>query len=277
MSRATVSTGRLIDEAYREARAFFRLDDAQKMEVMATRDHYRGYFPSGIFAPRETDGPPDPYQQFKVQLDLGPDDPDVAAGRPLHGPNLWPRALPGLRGAVTAYFDAMRCLGDDLLRGFALGLGLEEDRFLRHFAKPLSQVSLLYYPVPDRTGTSASGLHPHRDDDAFTILIQDEAGGLEVERRGGGWIDAPVLGDAFVINIGNMMEAWSGGRYVSTLHRVVQRRSAERLSMPYFAIPDFDTEISAVVGEPSSQTGMLHVGRHMMAAYDGNWAHTDTA
>ena len=262
----------IVDAAFVAARGFFHLSEAEKCEVLATRDHYRGYFPAGIFAPREAEGPPDPYQQFKIQMELAPGDPDVAAGKPLHGPNRWPVSPPGFRSAVTAYFNAMRDLGDDLLQGFALGLGLDRDRFMKHFTKPLSPVSLLYYPPRGAAEVAPFGVHPHKDDDAFTILVQDDAGGLQVERRDGGWMDAPPLPDAFVINIGNMLETWSAGRYVSTPHRVVQTNSAERLSMPFFAVPDFDTEICPVIGETPPSDAPLHVGRHMVAAYDGNWA-----
>ena len=64
------------------------------------------------------------YEQARVDLkesfiwgpELGPDDADVAAGKPLMGPNQWPAALPELAPTLLAYSAAVMDCGRSLLR-----------------------------------------------------------------------------------------------------------------------------------------------------------------
>ena len=83
---------------------------------------------------------------------------------------------------------------------------------------------------------------------AFTLLMQDDTGGLEVERKDGEWIAAPPMAGAYVINIGDMMMRWTNGRFVSTPHRVVNRALKPRYSIPFFANPDYDVTIAPIEG-----------------------------
>jgi hypothetical protein len=53
----------------------------------------------------------------------------VLAGVPLHGGNLFPRQVPRLRLLVLAYLDALTSLGQAVLAGVALSLGLEAGYF----------------------------------------------------------------------------------------------------------------------------------------------------
>src|SRR6202023_2684158 len=111
----------------------------------------------------------------------GPDDPDVAAGRPLMGPNQWPAAMPELAPVLTAYSEAVMDCGRRLLRGFAVGLGLDPDFFRPRFAKPLARCSLIYSPPqPRESGAEQFGVAPHTDYGGLTLLSQDDTGGLQV-------------------------------------------------------------------------------------------------
>ena len=81
----------------------------------------RGYVPM-----RQTHYPgnlPDLKESFNLGLALRADDPDILAGKPLHGVNRWPE-LPGFQHDVEAYFDAMVQLGTRLLGPLAICLGM---------------------------------------------------------------------------------------------------------------------------------------------------------
>ncbi|KAG8894324.1 hypothetical protein FRC00_009103, partial [Tulasnella sp. 408] len=59
------------------------------------------------------------------------------------------------------------------------------------------------------------------------------------------WLDAPVTSsDTVLVNIGDLMEFWTGGRFPSTIHRVslpkTQEDARERFSIAYFLHPDDD-------------------------------------
>jgi isopenicillin N synthase-like dioxygenase len=50
-------------------------------------------------------------------------------GIPPHGSNLFPRQVPRLRPLVLSYLDALTRLGQAVLRGVALSLGLDDGYF----------------------------------------------------------------------------------------------------------------------------------------------------
>ncbi|MCP6280730.1 isopenicillin N synthase family oxygenase, partial [Klebsiella pneumoniae] len=75
---------------------------------------------------------------FNIGLDLASDDPEVLAGMPFRGVNLWPEGEPGIRQAILAHFNAAWALGRLLHRGFALDLGIEETFFEDKLDRPLA-------------------------------------------------------------------------------------------------------------------------------------------
>lgn len=237
-----------VDAVFRAARTFFAAPESVRMDprIRIGPESSRGYQPVGARFYGDTDAP-DLMEAFKYQAELPPDDPDLRAGDRIHEPNRWPAGMDEWRTTLTGYFDAVEGLGRDLLRGFALALDLEEDWFLAHYRKPLTQVSLLHYPPQPPTAPERQyGNRPHADATSFTILAQDEVGGLEVLGRDGTWLQAPPIPGTYVINIGDWMARWTNDRFRSTLHRVVNRSGRERYSVPYFAIPDFDAVVTCI-------------------------------
>ena len=73
-------------------------------------------------------------------------------------------------------------------------------------------------------------------------------------RRDGQWIDAPPVEGAFVVNLGNMMEAWSGGRFVSTKHRVHPPAGIDRYSIAYFTSPNHDCIVEPALASTAEQS-----------------------
>ena len=81
---------------------------------------------------------------------------------------------------------------------------------------------------------------PHTDWGALTILATDAARGLQI-CCGTAWVDVEPREGLFVVNLGDMVDAWTGGRFRSTLHRVVN--SSERFSTPFFLAPNWDARV----------------------------------
>ena len=75
----------------------------------------------------------DSKEAFNIGLDLPATDPEVVAGKPFRGVNVWPD-LPMFRDVTLAYYDMVWALGLDLHRAIALDLGLRPDFFARHFS-----------------------------------------------------------------------------------------------------------------------------------------------
>src|SRR5699024_8210585 len=162
-------------------------------------------------------------------------------GVPLHGPNLFPSTPTDLRPAVLEWIDALTALGHDLMRGIALALGLEAHWFHDHLtADPTVLFRIFRYPPDPIDHPERWGVGEHTDYGLLTILGQ-ESEGLEVYTPQG-WIDVPVLDGTFVVNIGDMLDRMTAGRYRSTPHRV-RSTMTDRLSFPFFFDPAWDAEI----------------------------------
>lgn len=261
------------------ARTFFAAPEAEKMKtpMSAGGRAWRGYFPLGG---ELTSNRPDWKEGLYLGSELGPDHPRVQQGVILHGANLWP-ALDGLRETVLSYLDAMSQLGQALMRGLALGLGLPERYFAEHgTADPLLLLRLFNYPSrPVPPGSTAQwGVGEHTDYGLLTMLWQDDVGGLQV-RTDRGWVEAPPITGTFVCNIGDMLDRMTGGRYRSLPHRVAINTSGrDRLSIPLFFDPDFDTLVQPV---PGSGPGVDDSGRRWdganLQAFHGTYGDYVTA
>ena len=229
----------VIADALREAQGFFRQPVEKKREVAINKRH-RGFNALGDALMYEATKPD--YKEFYTMgLELPEDDPDVLAGEPLRGPNNWPADRPGLRSAMTAYYDGIGRCGADLLACVAVSLGLDAGFFAGKYTKRLQRTQIIYYPPHPAAATPDTfGLAPHTDFGCITLLWQDDSGGLEVlERQSKQWIAAKPIPGTLVVNVGDLLGRWTNDRYASTPHRVINRSGRERFSIATFYDPDF--------------------------------------
>lgn len=238
---------RTIAAMHEAAHLFFSLSAERKLAIPMSRGGraWRGYFPVGG---ELTSGRPDLKEGLYLGEELGPKDPRVQAGLPLHGANLFPD-LPGFREATLQYIAALTMLSQRLISAFGRGLGVGDDYFREHFTDdPTVLFRLFRYPPPgDGHSSETKGVGEHTDYGFLTLLYQDDAGGLQV-KYGGEWIDVPYLPGSFVVNIGDMLERLTAGRYVSALHRVTNTSGRSRISMPFFFDPRFDAVLDPLPG-----------------------------
>lgn len=236
---------RLIDAVYEQARYFFsqNLKEKNHYYIGHSRNH-RGYVPVTEKGEYSDEQGPRRYEAFDMGVDLASDDPDVLAGNPLLGPNVWPDQ-PGFRYVLGRYFRELQRIGDTMCRAFELALDLPDGFFRQHMTKPISQLRLLHYLANDRPESSHDvNMGAHTDYECFTIL-HSRTPALQILDRNSEWVDAPPINNTFYFNIGDMLEAWSGGLLVATAHRVTNR-GEERFSLPYFQATNFDTVVTPV-------------------------------
>ncbi|GAB3278330.1 isopenicillin N synthase family dioxygenase [Microbacterium lacusdiani] len=229
---------------HRVAREFFALPEEQKLAIENVKSpQFRGYTRLGG---ELTQGKVD----FREQIDIGPErevvtDPEAPDYQRLTGPNLWPEALPELREVVEEWHDRLSDVSRRLLRAWALSLGAEEDFFDGAFQDPSSLIKIVRYPGSTEPEPQ-QGVGAHKDGGVLTLLwIEPGRGGLQVEREDADgnryWVDAPPVPGAFVVNIGEMLEAATQGYLRATNHRVVSPRYPEdRISVPFFFNPGLD-------------------------------------
>jgi isopenicillin N synthase-like dioxygenase len=173
--------------------------------------------------------------------------------------------LPGWRHAVAGYYLAMERVAGVVMQALARSLGLEEAFFDAAFRGGLSTLRLLHYPVRTQQDLDScqdaalwvsngdERLHvvgaAHTDSGFMTLLAQDAVSGLQARAADGRWLDVPPRENALVINFGQVLEAWSGGRIKATEHRVLGAGQV-RYSIPFFYEARADAQISPMSSDP---------------------------
>jgi isopenicillin N synthase-like dioxygenase len=239
----------LSERLFRTAHEFFAAPEPTKESVAMQRGGtaWRGWFP---LHGELTSGVPDHKEGYYFGRELPPDDPRVEAGLPLHGPNLFPARPPTVRPVVLEYLDRLEDLGQRVTRAISVALGLGPDGLTRRwFQDPVILLRWFRYP-PARATDPPVGVGEHTDYGFLTLLARDpgpdDVDGLEV-RVDDTWIEVPPIPDAFVCNVGDMLERATRGRYRSTPHRVRPPATGDRLSVPFFFDPDWDAPMGPLV------------------------------
>tara|TARA_E500000331_G_scaffold48736_1_gene41794 strand:+ start:3502 stop:4458 length:957 start_codon:yes stop_codon:yes gene_type:complete len=234
---------KLINDILAAGREFFERPLAQKEKVLLDT-RIRGYLPLGY---RSYEGESIAATSNQEGFWMGPDRPLKSYNR-LDGPNLWPENSQSLRNSLEAYYKAATTLAIALQKAFAIALGLPDGFFKELFVDQSSLLKINHYPPQDNpTSVSNIGVVPHSDEGGFTILWQDENGGLEVESKGGEWVVAPPIEETFVINLGDTMQIWTNGEFSSTPHRVINRSGVDRYSIPFFASPRWNAPVKPLL------------------------------
>ena len=228
---------------------------------------WRGWFEVGG---ELTSGRPDFKEGLYFGAELPTDHPAVRARRPLHGPNLFPTRPPALRGAVLDWMATMTELGHRLLGAVCprtrVGRVLVLPPRHRRPHRPVPHLPLPAVPA------ESYGVQEHTDYGLLTILAQDGTPGLEVHTQSG-WIDVPPDPDVLVVNIGDMLDRMTAGRYRSTPHRVRNRSSAGRLSFPFFFDPSWDATcpVLPLEGSAPADDAARRWDRASVHAWDGTY------
>ncbi|MEZ5756893.1 MAG: 2-oxoglutarate and iron-dependent oxygenase domain-containing protein [Emcibacteraceae bacterium] len=230
-------------KARETAYSFFHSDETLKSSVKIS-DQHRGWISSGG-AKMDDDLKPDLKESFLWGFE--DENGIIPEDHPLRGKNKWPAFLPELRHSAMDYFFQAHVVAHYLMQGFALGLDLDKDFFLKTSDLPLSRGSFVYYPdQPREMGDDQFGVGPHTDFGVLTVLCQDDVGGLEVQKINGDWIEAPPIEGTLIVNVGDLLHRWTNGQYRSTPHRVINRSGRERLSLVLAYDPNPETIIDAV-------------------------------
>jgi isopenicillin N synthase-like dioxygenase len=235
--------------------------------------------PLGYFTPNSGKGTADQYEAWKLHRETDPNDP-ICSQSPLYGANKWPAISFDVKTPVIAYWNALEGVTNDIIVALCSALQMDTSFVMSCMTQGLTNMTLLNYPPMNAT-TDAWGIHPHKDFNVITALAHDPVGGLEVRARSGEWIDAVCPEDAFVLNVGDMMELWSGGRLISTPHRVINRTGEARQSFPFFSKPRHDVIIEPLIAPIDGFDRLpLHVGTSAADIWYSNWpdaASTDPA
>lgn len=210
----------------------------------------------------------------------------------LYQQTLLPSKPPDFSKAWNRYRSLMTCLSRRIMRLFSMALGKEPEYIEKECFSggyPLDVLRVNYYPATDPFAIHTklqlrAGAH---SDYGFITILWPEPGsrGLEVmNAQTGKWeeflIDSKIE-DAFVINIGDLMQKWTSKRWKSTLHRVVDPfyqyfegnlnlcKPTPRVSMAFFLQPDANQLITPLRASNSDtifveDEAPIYSGQHLM-------------
>ncbi|KDP21184.1 hypothetical protein JCGZ_21655 [Jatropha curcas] len=169
-------------------------------------------------------------------------------------PHLFDNFPPSFRDTIEAYSEELQGVANKIFKLVIKALGIMEVDYIRElFEEGWQAMRMNYYPScpqPDLV----IGLKPHSDATGLTILFQlNDIVGLQI-KKDGLWIPVKPIPNAFIINIGDMLEIVTNGIYRSIEHRATISSNKERLSIATFHNPKFDAELVAASSLVTPQT-----------------------
>ncbi|CAE7778563.1 hxnY [Symbiodinium sp. CCMP2456] len=153
------------------------------------------------------------------------------------------------------YYAAMEDLVATLMKLFALAMQLPMDTFATALDEHRSSMRAILYPSVSEEDLQAAGgtvvrSPEHTDWGCVTVLLADPAvSGLEVCDKAGHWTLLRAAEGDLVVNLGELLQWWTGGTWLATPHRVVARpeSSGDRLSCPYFGLVNRGTLLQPLI------------------------------
>ncbi|XP_057422254.1 protein SRG1-like [Lotus japonicus] len=168
-------------------------------------------------------------------------------------PHLFPQLPLPIRDTLELYSQELKNLGVVIIENMGKALKMEESEMRELFEDGKQSMRMNYYP-PCLQPEKVIGLTPHSDGAGLTILLQvNEVEGLQI-RKDGMWVPVKPLPNAFIVNVGDILEIVTNGIYKSIVHRATVNSGKERLSIATFYSPRHDAEIGPAASLVNEQT-----------------------
>ncbi|MED6118174.1 Protein srg1 [Stylosanthes scabra] len=161
-------------------------------------------------------------------------------------PHLFPKFPLPFRDTLDVYSDELKNLLRVIIEQLEKALNVEKEMEMRKlFEDGMQMMRMNYYP-PCPQPEKVIGLTPHSDTSGLTILLQlNETEGLQV-KKDCKWVPVKPLPNAFIVNIGDILEVVTNGIYKSIEHRAIVNSEKERLSIATFCGLKFDRVVGPI-------------------------------
>jgi len=273
----------IIEHCWQVSHDFFALTEEEKQKVKMP---FAGY-PYGFAAmeaetlslSRGEKAPPDLKENFSAGPNVTPP-VGISADEALFvfSENQWPQDPADFQLAWETCYEAMSLFSGRLMKLFALALKLPQNYFDEFLQQPISALRANHYPALHKAplpGQLRAGAHS--DYGSLTLLFQQEAlSGLEILNRQKEWVPVTPCKPDIIVNLGDLMERWTNGRWLSTLHRVnipeskIAQNQA-RMSLAFFQQPDWDASIECLPTcldpDGTAKYPLLTSGKHLMERF----------
>lgn len=218
-----VSTS-LIEEVKIEMEKFFHLPKEEKEKFGQAADDLEGFGQAFVVSEEQ-------------KLDWADMFYVVSLPTNLRKPHLLPKLPVAFREHLEVYSYEVKTLAMKILSLMAEALGMKLEDMTTLFEEGMQGIRMNHYP-PCPQPEQVIGLCPHSDAVGLTILLQvSQVEGLQV-KKDGTWIPVQPLPNAFVVNIGDILEIVTNGIYKSIEHRATVSSDMERISVATFLSPD---------------------------------------
>ncbi|KAK7373763.1 hypothetical protein VNO80_07183 [Phaseolus coccineus] len=158
---------------------------------------------------------------------------------------------------IEAYTNEVRRVSKEILSSWSVIMWMQKHVFPGLHKESLEGFRVNYYS-PCNTPEQVLGLSPHSDTSTITLLMQDDViTELEI-RHQGGWVPGIPISDALVVNVGDVIEILTNGRYKSVEHRAVTNKNKKRLSYALFVCPNGDVEVEPLDHTIDAQNPKLY-------------------
>ncbi|KAL1224155.1 Protein SRG1 [Cardamine amara subsp. amara] len=162
----------------------------------------------------------------------------------LRKPHLFPKLPLPFRYTLEMYSAQVKSIAKILIAKMAKALQIKPEEVEEIFGDDMMQSMRMNYYPPCPQPNQVTGLTPHSDAVTLTILLQvNEVDGLQI-KKDGKWVFVKPLPDAFIVNVGDVLEIITNGTYRSIKHREVVNMEKERLSIATFHNPGLNKEIA---------------------------------
>lgn len=236
----------LVDNLYSEVKSFFDLplDVKEKYEI-AGLGGQRGYISFGKeHAKGKKEGDLKEFWHFGQDVDEDANLPEP------YPDNVEVEELDNFNETGMEAYRMLEKTGIYVLRALALYIGLDEFYFDKWIKNGNSILRPIHYPPIETEPKGAVRAGAHGDINLITLLMGASAGGLQVLRKDGEWIDAIPNEDELVINVGDMLERHTNNKLRSTIHRVAnppkEQWHTPRYSIPFFMHPRSDMKLNCL-------------------------------
>ncbi|PIN04394.1 Iron/ascorbate family oxidoreductase [Handroanthus impetiginosus] len=214
----------VVEKMKSEIQEFFNLSIEEKKKFNQEEGDVEGYGQAFVVSEEQ-------------KLDWGDMFFIVTSPTHIRKPHLIPKLPPTFRDAIDAYSSEMKTLAMKILELMAKALNMKLEEMKAFFEEGYQSMRMNYYP-PCPKPELVTGLCPHSDAAGVTILLQvNEMEGLQI-KKDGVWIPVSPLPNAFVVNIGDILEILTNGAYSSIEHRATVNSKKERLSIATFFSPN---------------------------------------
>ncbi|CAJ2659497.1 unnamed protein product [Trifolium pratense] len=210
----------LVEKVKLETQDFFNLPMSEKKKFWQTPQHMEGFGQAFVMSDEQ-------------KLDWA--DIFFMSTLPKHSrmSHLFPKLPLPIRDTFELYSMELQKLSMIIVEYMGKALKMDENEMRMLFEDGVQSMRMNYYP-PCPQPEKVIGLTKHSDPVGVTILLQlNEVEGLQIKKNCM-WLPIKPLPNAFIVNIGDMLEIITNGIYRSIEHRAIVNSEKERLSIATF-------------------------------------------